>query len=146
MAGVSIESQDSFSSIGFARGNSVFWTISRLRVLLRVQPYVSLIVPIILSIPSLQRMIGTMRDTYGCTRSSTRRRLIVQKTELPLANPMDEKLSCDSMETPAIAESSHVPALLLIAFAMFLGYLFFRCVKARRRTARPLAYPVGLLG
>jgi hypothetical protein len=72
------------------------------------------------------------------------RRLIAQEDE-PLANLMDEKLPV-ATETPAIAESSHVPALLLIAFAMFLGYLFFRCVKARRRTARPLAYPVGLLG
>lgn len=57
-----------------------------------------------------------------------------------------DKLSSIETQTPAIAESSHVSTLLLLAFALFLGYLFYRYVKARRSRPKALAYPVGLLG
>merc|ERR1712096_464919 len=72
------------------------------------------------------------------------RRLIAPTPEHPLVEC--HKLSSTmETETQAIAESSYVPALLFVALALLVGYLFFRCVKARRR-ARPLAYPRGLLG
>merc|ERR1712096_95287 len=71
---------------------------------------------------------------------SSGRRLIAQTPE-PLVE-VDQLTS--NIETPAIAESSPVPALLFVVLALFIGYLFFRCVKARR--TKSLAYPLGLLG
>lgn len=79
----------------------------------------------------------------GCTY--VRRRLIAQTPE-PLVKGA---MLTSTVETPAIAESSpleHVPTLLFVFLALFIGYLFYRCVKARRAQPRPLAYPVGLLG
>merc|ERR1712096_312466 len=73
-----------------------------------------------------------------------RRRLIAQTPEQPLVEC--DKLSSTVIETPAIAESSHIATLLLLAFALLLGYLFCRCIKSRRSRPRALAYPVGLLG
>lgn len=73
-----------------------------------------------------------------------RRRLIAQTPEQPLVEC--DKLSSTVIETPAIAESSHVVPAMLFALALLIGYLFFRCVKARRTKPRPLAYPRGLLG
>merc|ERR1711964_618162 len=68
------------------------------------------------------------------------RRLIAQTPE-----PLVEGAQLTSnIETPAIAESSHVPALLFVVLALFIGYLFFRCVKTRR--TKSFAYPLGLLG
>lgn len=70
------------------------------------------------------------------------RRLIAPTPEQPLVDCY--KLSAET-ETPAIADSSYIPAMLFLALALLVGYLFFRCVKARRKP-RPLAYPRGLLG
>jgi len=77
----------------------------------------------------------------------SRRRLIAQTPEPLVKGAM--LTSTVPVETPAIAESSpleHVPTLLFVFLALFIGYLFYRCVKARRSQPRPLAYPVGLLG
>jgi len=70
------------------------------------------------------------------------RRLIAQTPE-PL---VDGAKLTSNIETPAIAVSSDVLTLLTLVFAFFLGFLFYRCVKARRSRPRVLAYPVGLLG
>merc|ERR1712096_380895 len=53
--------------------------------------------------------------------------------------------SCQLTSNTVITESSHFSAMLFLALALLVGYLFFRCVKARRNP-RPLAYPRGLLG
>jgi len=74
--------------------------------------------------------------------AGTCRRLIAQTPE-PL---VDCAKLTSNMETPAIAVSSDVLTLLVLAFALLLGFLFYRCVKARRSRPRVLAYPVGLLG
>lgn len=69
-------------------------------------------------------------ELYG--PSERRRRLIVRPPVPPLVG--DEKLTVS--EAPALAEGSQIVSVLFFVFlaltALFIGYLFFRCFKARK--------------